>query len=406
MCEDKIRDPAIRPAKESDIPDIIELFKLNYKVYPHPELYQDERWLRSAIPGDDALLLVLEEENKVLAFGALFLDYGDYHNRLGLIGGIVAANAGLWHGLTLGERIIKALEYEAREKVEYVVSEARTAHSLSQRYLRNAHLIVAGFLPHYNIIDEAHENLVLYTNLYDAGRMSRSKKLPQVIPQVASLAQHVLSSMNLPTALDIVGDCLPYPGEINYDLLPEETHSLAQLRQIDCERPGDPVLFDSVSLDYGLPVTESERISYRMAVDNQQPAGGIGYRIDPVSQIFKLTDLVFNKAEVINYLCARAVSIAKEKGVRIIEADLSAYDARIQQTFLSYGFHPVAYLPAMAFHKTYRLDTVKMIRLEIPYAPGRMRLVEEAREVASMVLKSGNEGSGLAFAYFPPPGAR
>jgi hypothetical protein len=388
-------DPAVRPAQESDIPYIIELFKRNYPgFYPHPELY-DETWLKYAINSDNVILRVIDEQEEVVAFGAVFLDYGDYNNQLGLIGGMVAhperANVGVERGLgRLGNRIINHLVCAGRDKIECVISEARTVHRLSQRFLERADLIAAGFLPHYNLINEKYESLVLYTSLYGEARKRRSECLPQVITEVASLAYHVLTAMSLPTALDIVNDCPPYSDKFTGELQPEDRDSLAQLRRIDRERSGDPVLFDSVSLDYGLPVRDGKRVSYRKAMESQQLVGGIGYRVDAENQIFKMTDLAFNRSDVINYLCAEAIHIAQQQGARIIEADLSAYDARIQQTFLSYGFHPAAYIPAMALHNNYRLDIVKMIKLEVPYDSSGMLLYEKAKQIVPLVESAFN----------------
>ncbi|HEU4596238.1 MAG TPA: hypothetical protein VFS10_13960, partial [Pyrinomonadaceae bacterium] len=75
-------------------------------------------------------------------------------------------------------------------------------------------------------------------------------------------------------------------------------------------------------------------------------------------------------------------------GARLVEADLSAYDARIQQTFLGHGFRPVAYVPAMAVHDASRLDIVKMLKLEVPYDSAGVRLRAEAREVVSLVERN------------------
>lgn len=389
-CQD--RDPAARDARESDIPHIIELFKLNYSVYPHPELHSEE-WLKYAINSDDVILRVIDEQ-EVVAFGAVILDYGDYNNQLGLIGGVVShperANSGAERESGKPrKRSIHDLVCEAEDKtkcnVECVIAEARTEQRLSQRVLERAELTPAGLLPHYNLINEKHESLVLYTNLCSEGRKRRSEKIPQVIAEVAPLAQHVLSAMNLPTALDVVDDSQPYSDKFTGELQPEDRDSLAELRSVDRERSGDPAVFDSVSLDYGLPFLSSKRISYRKAVDNQQVVGGIGYRVDTENQLFKMTDLAFKRTEVINYLCAAAISIAQKQGARIIEADLSAYDARIQQTFLSRGFLPVAYIPAMASHNTYRLDIVKMIKLEVPYNSSGMLIFGKAKEVVSLV---------------------
>lgn len=386
------RDPAARRAEESDISRIRELFKLNYRIsYPHPELYSEE-WLKHAVGSDDIVARVIDEGG-VVAFGALIQDYGDYDHRLGLMGGVVAdserASAGSERGLgTLGERMICDLACEAEARVECVIAEARTKHSLSGRYLERAGLRVAGYLPTYNLIDEKYENLVLYTDLYGEGRKRRSERVPQVVAEVAPLARHVLSVMELPTELEVVSDCQPYAGEFNGTLLPEGKDSLARLRALDRERAGEPFVFDSVSLDYGLPVFDEQRVSYQMAMDAQQAAGGFGYRVDADNQLFKLTDLSGKRPEVVNHLCAGALKVAQRHGARLVEADLSAYDARIQQTFLGHGFRPVAYVPAMAVHDASRLDIVKMLRLEVPYDSAGVRLRAEAREVVSLVERN------------------
>jgi hypothetical protein len=385
----QFQDSAVRPVEKSDVLYVVRLFEISYRGgHPHPELY-DEKWVQNAINGEDIIWLLIEEEGEVVASVSLELNYGDYNDQLGLIGRLVTrpgrSSGGL--GGRLGSRIINALVSAAKDNVECVLSNSRTAHRGSQRFLEAAKLIAAGFLPHYTVADEKRESLVLYTNLYDEGRMFRSRKLPQVIPQVAPLADYVLSAMHLPPALDIVNDCPPYSDNANCDLPSASRSSLAQLRQIKLERPGDPLVFDRVSLNYGMPYLTRKNINYLTVVDNQETVGAIGYRVDSVNQVFKLTELIFSRAEIVAHLCAKAVDEARRQRALIIEVDLSAYDARIQQTFLNYGFYPVAYIPAMVIHNTHRLDIVKMIKLEIPYDPSGMRLTPEVRKIVSIVEK-------------------
>jgi hypothetical protein len=374
--------------EESDAPAVIELFKLNYPR-GYPDLYDEQRIRYDIYSGNVIWLkaVAIEEQEKVLAAGAITLDYGDYNDQLGLIGKLVTrpgqASSGIVH--TLGSDIVSALVSEAEDNVECVIGFARTFHRVSQKYVEDAGLKAVGLLPHYKIIDERRENFVLYTKLCGQGSQLRSEKLPQVIPEIAPLAQHALSAMELPTALGIVNDCPSYHDEFNGNLQLVDRHSLTQLRQIDRGRLSDPIMFDNVSLDYGMPVLARKEIQYLMAVDNQQLLGAIGYKVDQVNQTFKITELVFNRTEVVNYLCAKALDKAKQEEAKVIEVDLSAYDALIQQTFLNYGFHPVAYIPAMVVHNTYRLDIIKMIRLEVLYDSRKTKLTEKAREVVSLV---------------------
>jgi RimJ/RimL family protein N-acetyltransferase len=382
-------DPAVRLPTEADIPRIRELFRLNYPVhYPHPELYNED-WLRMVLGSDEAILRVIDE-GEVVAFGVVFLDYGDYDNRVGLLGGVVAhperANAGIERGLGwLGARIIKTLACEAGGAAECLLSEARTRHRLSQRFLKGAGLKAVGLLPHYNLINEQYETLVLYARLYDEGRRRRAVEAPRVIEEVAPLARQVLAALELPAEVEVVEDCPPYSGELPGELRTETSHSPARLRAFAGERPGGPAVFDSVAWDYGLPYLSGERISYQTTTHGERVVGGVGYRVDSVNQLFKVTDLVFAEEGIADYLCGAAVALAREQGARIIEADVSAYDARMQRTFLARGFLPVAYVPAMALHDNRRLDAVKMLRLETTYTSLEERLEREVAEVAGLV---------------------
>lgn len=389
----------VRPIEERDILHVINLLKLNYgDDYPDPELY-DEKWVRCAICNDNVHWRVAEDirNEEILASGAIKLDYGDYDDQLGIIGRLVAHPQRRAGGLLpLGSNIVRDLVSEAEKKVECVVSDARTAIRTSQLMVEHAGLRAVGFLPHYKFFKKKPENLVVYTNLYGEGRMLRSEKLPQVIEEVAPLASHVLSAMNMPPALGIVKNCPPYSQEFTCTFQNADRHSLAQLRQFDRGRLSDPVVFANVSSNYGVAVLADKKVYHKMAVNNQQLMGAFGYKFDENNQIFQITELVFNKAEIINPLCAEAVNIASEQetqtadGItrtpaRIIEVDLSAYDARIQQTFLNHGFRPVAYIPAMVFHNNSRLDLVKMIKLNIPYDSTEMDLTKSAKKVVSLV---------------------
>lgn len=384
-------DIIVRPVEERDIPDIINLLWLNYgDDYPDRELYNG-KWYKGAIYNDNVRWLVAEnrKNNEVLASGAIKLDYGDYDDQLGIIGRLVAHPKRKVTGLgpPLGSIIVKELVSEAEKKVECVVSDARTAHRTSQLMVEHEGLRAVGFLPRYKFFKKKPENLVVYTNLYGEGRILRSDKLPQVIPEVERLARHVLSTMNLPAALGVVHNCPPYPNKVICNFQEVDRRFLAQLRQLDQGRSSDPVVFANVSLDYGMAVLADKKVYHKMAVNEQQLMGAFGYRYDEANQIFQITELVFNRADIINSLCTEVVNTATEKKARIIEVDLSAYDARIQQTFLDHGFRPVAYIPAMVVHNAYRLDIVKMIKLGVPYKPSKMDLSKRAKKVVLLARR-------------------
>ncbi len=390
----------IRPAEDEDAQHIIDLLKLNYGGdYPDRELY-DREWVKLAILNKNVHDWLVAEDTRngeIIASGAIKLDYGDFDDQLGIIGRLVAhpkRNTGTLR--PLGIKIVSELVKRAKDKVECIIGDARTEVSTSQRMVELARLKAVGFLPHYKFFKKRPESLVVYTDLYGGGRTLRSKTLPQVVEAIEPLASHALLELGLPNTLAVVKNCPPYPDELTCTFRDGDQDSLTGLRQIARDRPGHPVVFANVTSNYGMAVLADKKVYHRVAVVDGQLVGGFGYRFDKDNQIFQITELVFSTEEIINPLCAEAINTAREQETqtpegtiktpaRLIEVDLSAYDARIQQTFLDHGFHPVAYIPAMVCHNNSRLDIVKVIKLNMPYGSTKMKLTKRAEKVVLLV---------------------
>jgi GNAT superfamily N-acetyltransferase len=381
----KFTDASVRHVEEADIPALIRLFKLNYgEDYAIPEFY-DDRWVKRGIYSDHIIWLVLEEAGEVIASGACILDYGDYNDQIGELGRFVVHPERKGRGL--GKRLVAALIEATDDTVEFAFGEARTVHPLSQVLFERAGFTASGFLPQCYSFGERRESFVLYTKLYGNGPALRRDAPPQVIPEVAPLARHVLGKMGLPDAVNVVDECEPYAAESVCTVQPMDRKGLARLVRIEHGRLVEPLLFGGLSLEQGISHIRRRHAVYLMALDeSQQPVGAIGYQVDGPSQLVKGIELVAKAEELRGHLCGSLLRAAEEElGARVVEVNLSAYDARLQRTFASHGFHPVAYAPAMVFHGTERLDVVKMLKLNLVYDPGEMTLTEEARTMVSLV---------------------
>lgn len=378
-------DSAARHIKESDIPTVINLFKRNYgDDYAIPEFY-DDQWVKRGIYSDHIIWLVLEEEGEVVASGACVLDYGDYNDQIGEIGRVVVHPERKGRGL--GKRLVDALLDATDDTVEFAFGEARTVHPLSQILFERAGFVAVGFLPQAYVFGDARESFVLYAQLYGNGRMLRSEKPPEIIPEVAPLARHTLSALGLSDELNIKEECDPYPGESLCTVQPMDRRSLARLMRIEHGRLVEPLLFGGLSMDQGISHIRRRNAVYLVAVDeNQHPMGAVGFQVDGSSQLVRGIELVATDEQLRGHLCSSLLRKAEnELGAQVVEVNVSAYDARLQRSFANHGFRPAAYAPAMVFHGTHRLDVIKMLKLNVPYNPGAMTLTDSAQAVVTIV---------------------
>lgn len=378
-------DAAARHISEADIPSVINLFKLNYgDDYALPEFY-DDQWVKRGIYSDHIIWLVLEEDGEVVASAACVLDYGDYNDQIGEIGRVVVHPERKGRGL--GKRIVSALLDATDETVEFAFGEARTVHPLSQILFEKAEFVPIGFLPQAYSFGDARESFVLYAQLYCNGKMLRSEKLPEVIPEVAVLARHTLSALGFSDELNVKEGCDPYPVESLCTVQPMDRRSLARLLRIEHGRLVEPLLFGGLSLDQGISHIRRRNAVYLVAVDDKQhPRGAVGFQVDEPSQLVKGIELVADDEQLRGHLCSSLLRKAEEDlGAQVVEVNVSAYDARLQRSFADHGFHPAAYAPAMVFHGTHRLDVIKMLKLNVPYNPGAMTLTDSAQAVVSIV---------------------
>jgi N-acetylglutamate synthase-like GNAT family acetyltransferase len=382
----------VRRIVDSDTQSLIKLFKLNYgNSHPNPRIF-DEVWVRRSIYSENTLWLGIEEQGEIAACGALLLDYGRPVDQVGEMGRLAVHPEMAKHGLA--RRIIEVLSEESGKNVEMTCGYARTAHSISQKLMEETAFSPIGFLPQRWVVCERQESAVIYGRLSDTARQMRSSDMPQVMPEIAEFARHSMAAFKVGQSLKVVEKCGVLPEESGCGIKPLERKAIPQLMRIELGRVTRPMVFGNASLEYGLPATSRRETKYLMAVSrNKAPVGGVGYQVDKINGVASIVEL-FAQGENIAGDLIRNV-ITKLSGEKIIEANISAYEPKLQQTFWNHGFRPTAYVPAHAFHRTQRLDAVKMYKLNIPYNGSGLRLTEKAMAVASIV---GN--------YFTPEKAR
>jgi N-acetylglutamate synthase-like GNAT family acetyltransferase len=382
----------IRPVREEDIPDIIQLFRDNYgDDYFLPEFY-DPIWVKRGIYSDHILWLVIEEEGRVVASGACILNTGDYNDQIGEIGRLVVdPETG---GRGLGRALLTALVDASDERVDFAFAEARTVHPKTQKICDRIGLMPLGFLPMYYQMTWR-ESWILSGQLFGNGRTLRHPGTARVIPEVAPLARLSLRNLELTEDVTAEADARPYPGDVRLHTSPLTGETLVRLLRIEHGRLVEQEIFSAMHIDLGYSQLRSRKTDYLVANDGDKTLGAVGMLVDDNNKAVRITELIAQEESVKGSLLRLAVETAeKQFGAELIKCDVSAESPRMQQTLLALGLLPAAYIPGMVFHQTHRPDVIKTIKLTIPYEPGPLVFTEPSREYYELVAPRFEEASG------------
>jgi len=378
----------IRPIREEDIEQVIQLFRLNYgDDYAIPEFY-DPQWVKRGIYSDHIIWLVIEEADRVVASGAAMLDFGDYNDQIAEIGRLVVdPSVG---GKGLGRTLLDALVDASDDRVEFAFGEARTTHPKTQKIFDRVGLVPLGFLPMAYMMSWR-ESWVLSGQLFGNGRRLRQPGSAQLIPEAGPLAALALSNLELDEPLKLHPDVRPYPlyedlaGE-GLRIEPLTGADLVRLLKIEQGRLFEPEVFSGLHLDQGLPSLQARRASYLVASDEGQTLGAVGYTTEEASHNVRIVELIARDEAVKGCLLRRAVEEAEQvHAAEVIDIDLSAAHPRIQKTMLELGFLPVGFVPGMVFHQTGRMDVLKMLKLNVDWDLGPIEFTDSGQAMFDVV---------------------
>jgi RimJ/RimL family protein N-acetyltransferase len=373
----------IRPVREEDIEDIIQLFRANYgDDYFLPEFY-DPMWVKRGIYSDHIIWLGVEEDGRIVGSGALILNTGDYNDQIGEIGRLVVdPEAG---GKGLGGALLTALVDASDDRVDFAFAEARTVHPKTQKICDRIGLKPLGFLPLYYQMTWR-ESWLLSGQLFENGRSLRQPGAALVIPEIAPLARLSLRNLDLAEDLMVAEGAEAYPREQALTTAPLTGASLVRLLRIEHGRLVEPEIFSAMHIDLGFSQLRSRKTDYVVASDGDRTLGAVGCLFDERNKSLRITELIAQDEAVKGGLLRAAVEAARTNyKAELIKVDVSAESPRMQRTAMELGFLPAAYIPGMVFHQTHRPDVIKMLQLTVPYEPGPLVFTEPSREVYELV---------------------
>lgn len=378
----------IREATDKDVEQIRDIFVQVYgKDYPFKGFY-DTEWLKKAVYDDGTLFLVMEMDNKVIASASMMLTSGGLDDMIGEAGRLVATTDKRYRGKGLYTDLIIALLERTRDRVLFLMGEARTPHRGSQKILEELKWIPAGFEPMKYLLGKRRESIVFYIQTQGMAKELRRNN-PHIISEVSVLAQTVLKNSKFPVDVIVEDETEGYPTneEFKIEHLTKQK-GISSLLRIERGRVTNKEVFGNFSLSHGYFRIATQSSSYLVAKEGKAVLGAVGFSYDPIDKKIRIFELIeFDDAVKGALLTALDRIASKEYDVDYIEVDVSAYSPKIQRTFERLGFIPVAYCPSMVFDKVERLDIIRMAKIKCSYDIGELHLLEPGQKMKEIVEK-------------------
>ncbi len=382
----------VRSISETDVDIVIDIYKNCYgDDYPYKDFYSPA-WIKKGVFADEIHWLVVETDDGVEGSGAVMLEAGDHDDLMGEFGRLVV-KPGI-QGKGIGAALVEALDKEATKYIEFGFGEARTTHLGSQTILGRFGFQPIGFEPmKYHLAFR--ESFIFYAKLYGHAQKLRNHR-PLIVPEVEPLASLATRLMELETDLQVDTYAGRYPVGDNLRSESIDEMHLPRLLRIEMGRVQSPEIFGSLHLNYGFFKIKEKQAQYLVAhntKDNDKLVGAIGFTIDDIDNKAKIFELVAVDDFVKGFLIDEMDKLLVSKGLSYIETDVSAYSPRIQKTFLSLGYHPIVYAPAMVFQDIERLDIVRFAKVVGKLELQEVNIVDDegAAQVYETVMKAFQE---------------
>jgi GNAT superfamily N-acetyltransferase len=397
---DKADLSIIRDAREADVPGILDLFAGTYgRDYPYAG-FTDEAWLKRAVFNDNLLMLVAEasDSGDILGTASVVFDVGTHSDLLGELGRLVVSPEA--RGLGIGTKLMAGRLERIQDRLHVAIVENRTPHPFSQQISQDFGFAPVGFLPLKRRFDKR-ESIALFVRHF-GGALDLRRNNPRILPEAQDLAHQVFSNCQLPLDFVIDEEAPPYPQDVDFELEALTSAGLPALLRIERGRLRRREVFGPVGLQHGVFALSARHADYLLArretagSGDAPIAGAVGFIYDEVERSVRITELIASDERAIRFLLDRLLERCQsELQVEYLEIDVNAHAPRMQRTLLEFGFLPIAYIPAMVFHRVERLDVLKMARLLVPPEFGEMALTPGAQVLANLVGASFREQAVL-----------
>ncbi|QDU40743.1 cAMP receptor protein [Maioricimonas rarisocia] len=375
----------VRDAVESDVAAIRDIFVACYGgEYPYQQ-FLDVHSLKKLVFADDTVLLAAEDDatGRVVGTASVVSNVGAWGDLAAEFGRLAVHPDA--RGAGVGNMLMQERLGRVRDRIHVGVVENRVAHPFSQRISVQHGFVPVGFLP-LKLKFHGRGSVALFTRHF-GDAMSLRRNHPRIIPEVYAIAERALENCGLNCDVIVETGAVPYPHLDDFELQTLSTEGYATLLRFQRGRVHQREVFGPVRLHYGMFQIRARNSRYLLALSQGQVVGGVGIMIDEYEHSARIFEVITVDDRPVRFLLSEVERICRtEWGIEYVEIDVNAHAPRMQKTLLQLGFHPVGYVPALAFHDVERFDVVKMARLNVPAPSREMALVPQANPFADLVI--------------------
>ncbi len=278
----------VREARETDIEAIRDLFVGSYgKHYAYP-VYYDLDVLKKLAYTDNSILLVAEEDGRLVGTASVVMHVGAYNDLVGEFGRLVVHPDSRRRGV--GQMLMQGRIERVRERLHMALVETRATHPYSQKISAKHGFSCAGFLPS-KLLTDRRESVALYVRCFaDALKLRRNH--PRIISEAIDLAELSMRNLGLnPDAIVDVGSA-PYVQDNAYELEQFNTEGYSTLLRLERGRVHNREIVGPLRLHYGVFQLQARDSTYLIARNKDQLAGAVGFSRDPMERTVRVFELI------------------------------------------------------------------------------------------------------------------
>jgi hypothetical protein len=374
----------IRQATVTDNARWLELVQATLGTdYPDPQLY-DPTWIASQLDSAAGHETWVSESDGVLSASIAFLQpLSQTRNPVVNLGRQLFRKESFEDGAA--DQLIARVNQIADERKQAVIARVFGSDSSQQKLFEKSGYVCAGYQPFKHLF-RTRQGTLFYLR---CPAVEPTPRLPvsESLHQVTELAGAVLSSLRIPPPTLVRDGVTGYPlqSDLQIEVTSYNDFALWRLHSQSGAPPTELSSGYNLGLGY-LRTAGDAPVRAALGKRSGSVVAGLAFLEDTLDRCVRLVDNFGTDDSSVGMLFQHIARYSQEQFNAVyVEADVLMNAPRLLKTAEQIGFVPVAYLPSFFVGAQGHTDVVKMIKLNMAYAPEPMEFCPGAKTVVDLI---------------------